>query len=196
MSPKLIGITGGIGSGKSTVAKLFELNGFKVYYADDRGKWISNYTPDVVRRIKDLLGSDSYSNGLLDRDFVAKKVFGNKNLLAQLNQIIHPAVKKDFEEWVEASSADEILFKEAALLFETRGNQELDMTILVSATENIRIERVMKRDPLRGRKEVMDIISKQLPEIEKRKLADYIIHNEGDESLIEQVNHFISHHRK
>ena len=174
--PKIIGLTGGIGSGKTTVAKFIEDCGFPVYYSDDRAKDIVNDNEDLKIRIKELLGSDSYDeNGLYNRKFVAEQVFNNKDLLHSLNEIIHPAVRLDFEDWVKKQTKY-LIFKETALLFELQLNKQCYRSILVTAEDNIRIKRVMDRDGKTYR-EVQSVMEKQMPEKEKIKLADCIIYN-------------------
>ncbi|AZA75660.1 dephospho-CoA kinase [Chryseobacterium indoltheticum] len=174
--PKIIGLTGGIGSGKTTVAKFIEDCGFPVYYSDDRAKDIVNDNEDLKVRIKELLGSDSYDeNGLYNRKFVAEQVFNNKDLLQSLNELIHPAVRLDFEDWVKKQTKY-LIFKETALLFELQLNKQCYRSILVTAEDNIRIKRVMDRDGKTYR-EVQSVMEKQMPEKEKIKLADCIIYN-------------------
>ncbi len=120
---KIIGLTGGIGSGKTTVARFIEEFGFPVYYSDDRAKAIVNESEELKIKIKELLGEESYDkNGFYDRKFVAEKVFSHKDLLQQLNEIIHPAVRIDFEDWVKKQTKY-LVFKETALLFELKLNR-------------------------------------------------------------------------
>ena len=182
---KIIGITGGIGSGKSTVSKFIEELGFPVYDSDFWAKELVNIDENLKSRIIELLGEESYDeNGKYNRKFVAEKVFDHQELLLQLNQIIHPAVKIHFENWVNAQNA-EFVFKETALLFELKLNESCYQSILVTADENIRIKRVMDRDG-RTYREVKEIIDKQMPEVDKVKLADFVIQNNTDlESLKE-----------
>ena len=182
---KIIGITGGIGSGKSTVSKFIEELGFPVYDSDFWAKELVNVDENLKSRIIELLGEESYDeNGKYNRKFVAEKVFENQELLLKLNQIIHPAVKIHFENWVNAQNA-EFVFKETALLFELKLNESCYQSILVTADENIRIKRVMDRDG-RTYREVKEIIDKQMPEVDKVKLADFVIQNNTDlESLKE-----------
>ena len=176
---KIIGITGGIGSGKSTVSKFIEELGFPVYDSDFWAKELVNIDENLKSRIIELLGEESYDeNGKYNRKFVAEKVFENQELLLQLNQIIHPAVKIHFENWVNAQNA-EFVFKETALLFELKLNESCYQSILVTADENIRIKRVMDRDG-RTYREVKEIIDKQMPEVDKVKLADFVIQNNTD----------------
>jgi len=190
-SSKIIGLTGGIGSGKTTVAKFIENCGFPVYYSDDRAKEIVNDNTELKIKIKELLGDESYDeNELYNRKFVAKKVFENENLLDQLNQIIHPAVRIDFENWVKKQTKY-LIFKETALLFELKLHLECYQSILVTAEDNIRIKRVMDRD-LKTYREVQSIMENQMMEKEKIKLADHVIYNNGNlDDLKEQTEKVI-----
>ena len=186
-APKIIGLTGGIGSGKTTVARFIEEFGFPVYYSDDRAKAIVNESEDLKTKIKELLGKESYDeNGLYDRKFVADQVFNNRDLLQQLNEIIHPAVRIDFENWVKKQSKY-LVFKETALLFELKLNRQCYKSLLVTAEDNIRIKRVMDRDNKTYR-EVEAVMEKQMPERDKIKIADCIIYNNTNlEELKEQT---------
>ena len=185
---KIIGITGGIGSGKSTVSKFIEELGFPVYDSDFWAKELVNLDENLKSRIIELLGEESYDeNGKYNRKFVAEKVFENQELLLKLNQIIHPAVKIHFENWVNAQNA-EFVFKETALLFELKLNESCYQSILVTADENIRIKRVMDRDG-RTYREVKEIIDKQMPEVDKVKLADFVIQNNTDLDTLKEFTH-------
>ncbi|MCJ7933466.1 MAG: dephospho-CoA kinase [Chryseobacterium sp.] len=190
-APKVIGLTGGIGSGKTTVARFIEEFGFPVYYSDDRAKTIVNDNEDLKIKIKELLGDESYdSNGLYDRKYVADKVFNNKDLLQSLNEIIHPAVRIDFENWVQKQTKY-LVFKETALLFELKLNRQCYKSLLVTAEDNIRIKRVMDRDHKTYR-EVEAVMEKQMPEKDKIKIADCIIYNNTNlEDLKEQTEQVI-----
>lgn len=190
-APKIIGLTGGIGSGKTTVAHFIEEFGFPVYYSDDRAKAIVNESEELKIKIKELLGEDAYDeNGLYDRKFVADKVFNNRDLLQQLNEIIHPAVRIDFENWVNQQSKY-LVFKETALLFELKLNRQCYKSLLVTAEDNIRIKRVMDRDNKTYR-EVEAVMEKQMPERDKIKMADCIIYNNTNlEELKEQTEKVI-----
>ncbi|WP_079243297.1 dephospho-CoA kinase [Chryseobacterium indologenes] len=186
-APKIIGLTGGIGSGKTTVARFIEEFGFPVYYSDDRAKAIVNESEELKIKIKELLGEESYDeNGLYDRKFVADQVFNNRDLLQQLNEIIHPAVRIDFENWVKKQTKY-LVFKETALLFELKLNRQCYKSLLVTAEDNIRIKRVMDRDNKTYR-EVEAVMEKQMPERDKIKMADCIIYNNTNlEELKEQT---------
>ena len=185
---KIIGLTGGIGSGKSTVAKFIEELGYPVYNSDFWAKELVNVDENLKSRIIELLGEESYDeNGKYNRKFVAEDVFENQELLLKLNQIIHPAVKIHFENWVNAQNA-EFVFKETALLFELKLNESCYQSILVTADENIRIKRVMDRDG-RTYREVKEIIDKQMPEVDKVKLADFVIQNNTDLESLKEFTH-------
>ena len=188
LGTKIIGITGGIGSGKSTVSKFIEELGFPVYDSDFWAKELVNLDKNLKSRIIELLGEESYDeNGKYNRKFVAEKVFDHQELLLKLNQIIHPAVKIHFENWVNAQNA-EFVFKETALLFELKLNESCYQSILVTADENIRIKRVMDRDG-RTYREVKEIIDKQMPEVDKVKLADFVIQNNTDLESLKEFTH-------
>lgn len=175
-SSKIIGLTGGIGSGKTTVAHYIENCGFPVYYSDDRAKAIVNEDENLKVKIKDILGNDAYDDqGLYNRKFVGKKVFNDDELLQKLNAIIHPAVRQDFKNWV-SKQTKYLIFKETALLFELNLHLDCYKSLLVTAEDNIRLKRVMDRDGKTYR-EVESVMNNQMQEREKIKMADYIIYN-------------------
>lgn len=185
--PRLVGLTGGIGSGKSTVAKIFSILGIPVYYADDRAKWLMVFDAELKKQILTHFGPESYSeDGSLNRSYLAGTVFSDESKVKIINSLVHPAVKKDFEKWAAQQNAPYVL-KEAALLFETGSYKDLDKTINVSAPLKIRVTRVMMRDLHRTEKQINDIIDKQMPDEEKNHLADYIIKNNENKLLIPQV---------
>lgn len=176
---KIIGITGGIGSGKTTASGFIEEAGYPVYYSDDRAKTIVNDDAELKRKIIELLGSNAYDpEGKYNRAFVSRTVFENDDLLRKLNALIHPAVRRDFESWVIAQPTA-VVFKETALLFELGLEKDCFRSLLITADENCRIKRVMDRDDKTYR-EVETIIQKQMPEKEKIKLADFVIYNNDD----------------
>lgn len=172
---KIVGLTGGIGSGKSTVARFIEEKGSPVYNSDYWAKEIVNVDEVSKLKIINLLGENAYLDGKYNRKFVSKKVFSDENLLKSLNAIIHPAVKNHFENWVLVQNS-EIIFKETALLFELNLNEQCWKSILVTADDAIRMKRVMERDGKTYR-EVEAVMEKQMPEKEKIKLADLVIYN-------------------
>jgi len=183
-----IGITGGIGSGKTTACRLFEKLGVPVYYADDRARWIQNNDADLIRAIKQIFGDEIYKNGQLDRASLGKIVFSDKDKLEALNTLVHPAVFKDANDWQEKQKMAGAAYtlKEAALLFETGSYKTLDKIIVVSAPLDLRIERVMSRDNL-TREEVLKRIGNQMPQEEKEKMADFVLNNTNLESLEKEV---------
>ena len=189
---KIIGITGGIGSGKSTVSKFIEEAGFPVYYSDVRAKTIVNDDAELQKKIKELLGENSYDeNGFYNRRYVGEIIFKDDQLRLQLNALIHPAVKINFENWISEQKTP-FIFKETALLFELKLNETCYKSILVTADDNIRIKRVMDRDGKTYR-EVEAVMNKQMPEKDKIKIADFVIfNNDGLEELKIKTNQFIN----
>lgn len=176
---RIFGLTGGIGSGKTTVAKILENLGFSVYYSDARAKELVNESAYLKAEIIKLLGEDAYNkDGLYNRKYVASVVFENPEKLQALNSIIHPAVKSDFQNWLQKNNDKEIIFKETALLFELDLDKDCHKSVLVTAEDNTRSKRVMDRDGKTYR-EVLNIMNKQMPEKEKIKRADFVIYNNG-----------------
>jgi dephospho-CoA kinase len=181
----IVGLTGGIGSGKSTVAKLFGILGAKIFNSDDNAR-DQYFDPEIKQRVVALLGKDSYSlDGTIDRRYISNRIFSDTMLLQKLNAIIHPAVGKDFKAFVSANPG-KLVIKESALLFELGLDKELDKIILVTSPLELRVERVMKRDGL-SRDEVLKKIKSQLSEEEKMKLTTLIIRNDEREFLIPQA---------
>ncbi|MBO9728169.1 MAG: dephospho-CoA kinase [Chitinophaga sp.] len=181
-----IGITGGIGSGKSTVSKIFELLGVPVYYADDRAKDILVRDPELMTQVKQHFGNETYDeNGRLNRKYLGDIVFNSKDKLAVLNSLVHPATIRDSDRWASEQTTPYVL-KEAALLFETESFHHLDKIIAVFAPQPLRVHRVMKRDHM-TRDEVLARIYKQIDETIKMRLSDYVIHNDEQHMVIPQV---------
>ncbi len=186
MVAKQIGLTGNIGSGKTTVGRLFETIGVPVYYADDHAKRLLN-TPEVASKVKTIFGNDCIAaDGLPDRKALAKKVFADVRLLQKINEIIHPLVGMDFERWTENYADHPYVIMEAAILFETERAKQLYKNILVTAPEQLRIRRVCERDGVAA-EDVRKRMQHQLPEAEKVQIADFVINNNGEEPLIPQV---------
>ncbi|MGB0862155.1 MAG: dephospho-CoA kinase [Saprospiraceae bacterium] len=182
-----IGITGGIGSGKTTICKIFEVLGIPVYYADDRAKRLMVENEILKKGIIELFGKNAYlENGELNRAHIAGIAFKDANILKALNNLVHPAVHKDANEWADAQTDAPYSLREAALIFEGGGYKLLDKVITVFAPKEVRIERVMARDKV-DKAAVEARISKQMPDEEKIKLADFVIINDGKTSLVEQV---------
>ena len=180
-----IGLTGGIGSGKSTVAKIFETLGIPVYYADDAAKRLMNEDEELKSNIMRAFGSESYKEGKLDRSHVAKLVFNDAEKLEKLNSLTHPVTIRDANHWMEKQTAPFVI-KEAALLFESGANTQLDKIIGIYAPLETRISRVMKRDKV-TREEVLKRINRQMNEDEKMKLCDFVLINDESQMLVPQV---------
>jgi len=182
-----IGITGGIGSGKSTVCRIFSALGVPVYDADSRAKSLMTTDGILISQIKKEFGVLAYrTDGEVDREFLAQAVFQDKKKLELLNNLIHPRVAQDYERWVSEQKSEYVL-KEAALLFEAKSYLALDKIIVVHAPEELRIKRVMQRDPHRTRQQVKDIMKNQLQDEEKLKLGDYTIVNDESRLVTPQV---------
>ena len=185
--PLLVGITGGIGAGKSMAAKVFAILSIPVYYADDRAKWLMANDEELKAKIIQTFGKESYTEqGVLDRTFLAQKVFSDPANTEIINGLVHPAVGDDFLRWTRQQDSPYVL-KEAALLFESGSYKELDKVINVSSPLKIRVARVLKRDPHRTVEQVNSIIDKQLPDEDKNQMADFVIKNSGNHMVIPQV---------
>jgi dephospho-CoA kinase len=185
-----IGLTGGIGSGKSYVAKIFESFHIPVYYSDDRAKWLMNHSQTIKSRIIDLIGTESYTENGLNRDYLSSLVFNSPELLKQVNAIVHPVVRNDFNTWAKRQETKFIL-QEAAILFETGAYKQFDKMILVTAPLNLRISRVMQRDNV-SEEEVTRRICNQWPDEKKIPLANIIINNDGTMLVDRQVEKIIN----
>ncbi|MFN3999711.1 dephospho-CoA kinase [Algoriphagus sp.] len=185
--PKLVGITGGIGSGKSTVCQMFQILGIPVYSADDRAKWLMSNDSNLKSQLINEFGADTYlHDGSLNRIFLAEQVFSDPEKVKKINSLVHPAVGTDFKSWAENQTAPYLL-KEAALLFETGSAEELDKVINVSSPLKIRMARVLMRDTHRSEEQINQIINQQLPDEKKNELADFVIKNSENKLLIPQV---------
>jgi len=183
-----IGITGGIGSGKSMVCRIFETLGISVYDADSHAKELMTTDGILVNEIKKEFGTLSYNpDGSLNRAYLARTVFNDEKRLATLNKLVHPRVGLDYKAWADQKKHQPYILKEAALLFESGTSQSLDAIIVVHANTELRINRVLKRDLHRTREQVLAIIAHQMPEEEKLKRADYVIRNDETTLLIPQV---------
>lgn len=180
-----VGITGGIGSGKSTVSRIFELLGIPVYYADTAAKEIMHTDGELKAKVQAHFGAGIYKDGVLDRAALGKIVFNDKEQLELLNSLVHPATIRHSDEWASRQTAPYVL-KEAALLFESGSAQSLDKIIGVFAPQPLRLLRVMKRDNA-TREEVLARMNKQIDENIKMRLCDYVIHNDEQQLVIPQV---------
>ncbi|MFY8019642.1 MAG: dephospho-CoA kinase [Bacteroidia bacterium] len=181
-----IGITGNIGSGKSTISEFFSVLGIPIYDADSRAKWLMNHQPDLKTQIQSLFGEQAYlPDESLNRKLIASIVFHDKSKIEALNALVHPAVRDDFHSWSLQQNTSYIL-KEAALLIESNSYQDLDEIILVTCPIETRIERTMKRDAV-DRSAVEARIQNQMKEEDKIPYATYFINNDGTELIIPQV---------
>jgi dephospho-CoA kinase len=186
-----IGLTGGIGSGKSTVAKIFASLGIPIYYADEENKRLMNEDESVKSAILQHFGADSYKEGKLDRRYIASQVFGNKEKLELLNSITHPAVIRHAEQWMKQKEElyrDTVpyVIKEAALIFESGSDKDLDLVIGVWSPQPLRIRRVMLRDNVSD-EEVLRRMEGQMDEDEKMQRCDFIINNDEESLVTPQV---------
>jgi dephospho-CoA kinase len=180
-----VGLTGGIGSGKSTVARIFEVLGIPVYYADEAARHIMNTDEELIASMIKNFGEGAYKEGMLDRAYIASIVFDDTEKLSLLNSLTHPATIRDADRWITRQTSPYII-KEAALLFESGSNKYLDHIIGVSAPQEKRISRVMARDNV-TREQVLQRLKKQMDEDIKLKLCDSIITNDEEHLVIPQV---------
>lgn len=171
----VVGLTGGIGSGKTTVANFFEVLGVPIYIADDAAKNLMESSSKIRKEIIELLGEEAYTENLPNRKWIAKQVFTNEALLNKLNQIIHPRVKTHFKHWAENQQANYVLY-EAAILFEKGGYKDTDYNILVVAPKEERVKRLQKRDNS-AKEDIEARMQNQWDDQKKIKLADFIIEN-------------------
>lgn len=183
-----VGITGGIGAGKSVVTKLFKLLGVPVYDSDSRAKWVMRHNEALKAELIEAYGTQAYTEtGELDRAYIASIVFNNPEQLQQLNKLVHPHVRQDFSEWQKQHADKPYILKEAALMYESEAWQQMDRIITVFAPLDVRIKRLVIRDTHRTEADIRAIISKQLSEEEKIARADYLIMNDDQKMVIPQV---------
>ncbi len=190
---KIVGLTGGIGSGKTTVAKLFSELGVPVYIADIEAKKLTNSSSVIRRKLIKLLGNETYLNGSLNRKYVADKIFADEALLNAVNAIIHPKVAAHFKKWVLNQKTNYVI-KEAAILFENGSYKECDVVILVTAPKALRIERVKTRDNA-TQSEIEQRMDNQWSDSKKKKLADIVIENiemENTRRQVETIHHTLN----
>ncbi len=181
-----VGLTGGIGSGKSTIAKVFETLGVKVYYSDERAKALY-FIPQVKKEIENLLGKEAYiSETVLNKKYVSQKIFSDNELLKRVNAIIHAEVKNDLNQFAEKHKSEKYIIKESALLVEANLLSSIDKLIVVTSNTSLREQRIIKRDGLR-KEEIQNRISKQLPDSEKIKHATWVLENNEEDLLIPQI---------
>ncbi|SVD72383.1 uncharacterized protein METZ01_LOCUS425237 [marine metagenome] len=182
---KRIGLTGGIGAGKTCVSKVFQKLGISIFNADKIAKEYMQSSDELKEAIKELFGNNVFKKGILQSKILAEIVFNDYEKLIQLNRLVHPFVLEIFDKWQKKQNAPFVL-KEAAILFESGAYKKLDAVICVSAPMRVKIERVMKRDNC-TKKEVLKRMNNQMPENEKEKLSDFVILNDGKERLLPQI---------
>ena len=191
-----VGLTGGIGSGKSTVSKILISKGFSVYNSDNRAKWLMNNNDNLKSNIISIFGNQSYIKESLNRKFISSKVFNDSLKLKELNNLVHPLVALDFNNWLSNQNTNDIVFKEAAILIESGAHKEMDKIIVVACPKNIRIERVLKRDG-NNSESVDKRMQNQMSENEKINYADFVINNSGSKSdLLKELESVISELKK
>jgi len=189
--PLIVGITGGIGSGKSTLSRLLRAEGYSVYDTDLEARRLQNEHSVMRRKLKDLFGKEIYDDQGLNRPALGKIVFGKPELLAKLSAVVHPFVRDDFENWVTNRYPKKILFIESAILYESSFDKLVDKVILITASEDIRVERVVKRDGI-SHEHVKARMSHQISEEKKLQLADFIIHSDDNEPLEPKMKKIIT----
>lgn len=182
----VVGLTGGIGSGKTTALKEFEALGVPVYIADVEAKKLMNTSDEIKLKLRELFGHQAYVNNKLNRNFIADKVFSNKELLTKLNAIVHPVVHQHFKEFIKEQTAAYLVY-ENAILFENKSEKLCDLVIVVATDLEDRIRRVMLRDNV-DKESVIRRINNQWSQEDKITLADYVIYNNNQSELKEQVN--------
>ena len=182
---KRLGLTGGIGVGKTYVSKVFQQMGIPVFNADVEAKNCMTEDKGLRQKVKTSFGENMYDNGVLQKEKLAKIVFNNSERLAELNTLVHPVVKQRFEDWCTQQTA-ELVIKETAILFESDAHLGLDVVICVSATEKVRIERVQNRDGS-SVAEIKSRIETQMSQSKKEEMADFVIVNDGEQLLLPQL---------
>lgn len=181
-----VGITGGIGSGKSVVCRVFEALGIPVFYADQAGRFLMEHDAVVIQAVKQLFGSDIYRGGLLDRQRVSAIVFNQPDKLKALNAIVHPAARRYAIQWMDAQANAPYAIKEAAIFFESGTNVDMDVMIGVSASQKTRLLRAAKRDKL-SQEQILARMANQMDEAEKMKRCDYVIINDEHRAILPQI---------
>lgn len=187
-----IGITGGIGSGKSVVSKLLQLMGVPVYIADVESKRLTETDPDIRAALISLLGDEVYQDGKLNRPLLASYIFGNKDNLTMVNGIIHPRIKDDFRRWAQSHSSYPIVGIEAAILIEAGFTEDVDQVVLVYAPQEIRLRRAVSRDACAA-EQIQQRMRNQMPDEDKMAFAHHIIYNDDKQALIPQLGLSLIH---
>jgi dephospho-CoA kinase len=186
-----VGITGGIGSGKSIIGKILTVMGFPVFNSDTEAKLLMVNNDAVIHQVKLAFGNQSYIDNQLNRKYLADQIFNDESLKNKLNQIVHPAVRQEFEKWSQRQTSG-IVFNEAAILFETGRYKDFDDTILVTAAEGLRIKRVTERDNT-SIEEVRKRMDNQWKDDKKKKLASFIVTNDSNKLVTPQIEHILKY---
>jgi dephospho-CoA kinase len=186
--PLTVGVTGGIGAGKTIVCDVFKTLGIPVYHSDARAGELMEHDPELIKEIRLNFGEKSYiGDDQLDRKYLSDLVFSDKAKLQLLNSIVHPRVFNDFHEWIILHKNQQYLIKEAALLFESESYKDLDITILVYCPLELRIKRTLLRDTTRTTESIQQIVDNQLSDSKKKKMADMVIINDDSRLILPQI---------
>lgn len=188
--PLIIGITGGIGSGKTTLSENLRLEGYLVYDSDLEARRLQNEHPLIRQQLTQLFGEEIYTSQGLNRFALAKIVFAKQELLLKLNEIVHPIIKEDFKNWIELHSSHPLLFMESAILFESGFNSLVDKVVLMVASDMVRINRVIKRDGI-TKDQVLARMSSQFSDEIKIPLADFIIHTDDNLPIYDKMKRML-----
>ncbi|MBL7897531.1 MAG: dephospho-CoA kinase [Crocinitomicaceae bacterium] len=181
-----VGITGGIGTGKSIICRALSIMGYPVFYSDDQAKLILENDPLTIEKVKEFFGESAYRDSKPDRGYIASKIFNQPELRSALNSIIHPKVRQKFVEWSENQNSS-VVFNEAAILFETGAYKNFSYTILITAPEEIRINRIKKRDQAAA-EEIRKRMASQWPDEQKIPMADFVIENDDQKAVLPQLS--------
>tara|TARA_X000001036_G_scaffold117048_1_gene110439 strand:- start:11232 stop:11849 length:618 start_codon:yes stop_codon:yes gene_type:complete len=186
-SPFLVGITGGVGAGKSLICKILNTLGVPIYLSDGRAKVLMNNNEDLKKEIINNFGIESYKNNKIDNQFLSNKIFENNSHRLKINSLVHPFVKEDFHFWIKKNSNNDYLVKESALIIESESYKELDFLIYVSAERNIRIKRVLQRDQEKNEDDIVKIIKTQMDVKKAINFCDEVIDNNEKNLLLPKV---------
>ena len=185
--PFLVGVTGGVGAGKSLICKILNTIGVPVYSSDGRAKELMNNNEDLKKKIINNFGIESYKDNKIDNQFLSDKIFENTSYRLKINSLVHPFVKEDFHFWIKKNSNSNYLVKESALIIESESYKDLDFLIYVSAEKNIRIKRVLERDPGRNEGDINKIIKTQIDDKKAMDFCDEVIDNNEKNLLLPKV---------
>lgn len=193
--PLKVGITGGIGSGKTIVCEILETMGYPVFYSDRVAKELMYSDSQLKSKLIDLIGAEAYIDGELNRPFIAQLVFSRPDLLAKINSLVHPRVREAFSQFAIANTDSKFVFNEAAILFETGAYKSFDAIILVTADEDLRIQRVMERDKITA-DQVKERMKNQWADKEKKKLTEFVVSNNANDLLVPQIENILAELQK